>query len=404
MRNLVLLTAFAALPCFGTVYYKETFENLDGWVVSDWKQDSGEAGVMELSAGAWTADPKNMGYKTTQDAKFYAVSSKMTPFSNTGKTLVVQFSVKHEQGIDCGGGYIKLMPKIDQKNFQGETEYAIMFGPDICGSGTKRVHVIFNNKGENLLIDKTIRCEDDKFTHVYTLIVNPDNTYEVRIDGEKKQSGNMKDDWNFELPKEIKDPEASKPSDWVDDAMIDDPEDAKPEGYDDIPETIVDDDAVKPDDWDDEEDGEWEAPQIPNPDYKGEWKPKRIENPDYKGPWEHPMIANPDYVDVGDVYERGEMSYVGFEIWQVKSGTIFDNIIITDSVEEAEAFMKETFDAEAEKEAEKKYTEAKAAAEEAARAAEAEAEEEEDSDETDEDEEADMADLDAPAEDDKDEL
>ena len=27
--------------------------------------------------------------------------------------------------------------------------------------------------------------------------------------------------------------------------------------------------AKKPDDWDDEEDGEWEAPMIDNPEYKG---------------------------------------------------------------------------------------------------------------------------------------
>jgi hypothetical protein len=27
-------------------------------------------------------------------------------------------------------------------------------------------------------------------------------------------------------------------------------------------------------DWDDEDDGEWEAPTVPNPEYKGEWKPK----------------------------------------------------------------------------------------------------------------------------------
>merc|ERR1719229_1604554 len=179
----------------------------------------------------------------------------------------------------------------------------------------------------------------------------------------------MKDDWKFELPKEIKDPDASKPDDWIDEPMIDDPEDKKPEGYDDIPETIVDADAEKPDDWDDEEDGEWEAPTIPNPDFKGEWRAKRIDNPDYKGVWEAPKIPNPDWEDAGDkVYERGDMGYVGFEIWQVKSGTIFDNIIVTDSVEEAEAFLKETYDADAEKEAEKKYQEAKDA-EEAEKAA-----------------------------------
>ena len=40
---------------------------------------------------------------------------------------------------------------------------------------------------------------------------------------------------------------------------------------------------------------------------------------------------------------------------QVKSGTIFDNILITDSVEHAEAFAKETF--EKTKEGEKKMKE-----------------------------------------------
>lgn len=48
------------------------------------------------------------GLKTTQDAKFYALSASYDKFSNEGKTLVVQFTVKHEQKIDCGGGYVKV--------------------------------------------------------------------------------------------------------------------------------------------------------------------------------------------------------------------------------------------------------------------------------------------------------
>lgn len=32
-------------------------------------------------------------------------------------------------------------------------------------------------------------------------------------------------------PQEIKDPEDKKPSDWVDDSMMDDPEDKKPENW-----------------------------------------------------------------------------------------------------------------------------------------------------------------------------
>ena len=71
--------------------------------------------------------------------------------------------------------------------------------------------------------------QDDEFTHLYTLIVKPDNTYEVRIDGSKVESGDLEADWDFLPPKKIKDPEAKKPEDWDDKKKIDDPEDKKPE-------------------------------------------------------------------------------------------------------------------------------------------------------------------------------
>merc|ERR1711998_541196 len=87
--------------------------------------------------------------------------------------------------------------------------------------------------------------------------------------------------------------------------------------------------ASKPEDWDDEDDGEWKA--------------KKIDNPDYKGEWEHPMIDNPDFVDDPLVYSYESFAVAAFEIWQVKAGSIFDNVIITDSLEEADAFAKDTF-------------------------------------------------------------
>lgn len=60
----------------------------------------------------------NTGIQTTQDARFYGITSKLeTPFSNVGKDLVLQFAVRHPQKIDCGGGYIKLLPAdVDQVN------------------------------------------------------------------------------------------------------------------------------------------------------------------------------------------------------------------------------------------------------------------------------------------------
>merc|ERR1711868_89123 len=128
--------------------------------------------------------------------------------------------------------------------------------------------------------------------------------------------------------------------------MMDDPEDKKPDGYDDIPAKIADPKATKPDDWDDESDGTWEAPQIDNPDYKGEWKAKRIKNPEYKGVWEAKLIDNPKYVADDNLYKYAAFSTVGIDIWQVKSGTIFDNILVTDDVDYAKSHGEKTWKAQ----------------------------------------------------------
>merc|ERR1711904_336026 len=297
-RALVLATLAVSCIAFATaeVYLEEDFSGdwESRWVQSKAKDD---LGTMKVSAGKYFGDEEAAkGLQTSQDAKFYAISAKTKEFSNDGKPLVVQFTVKHEQDIDCGGGYLKL-GAYEPEKFEGSSEYNIMFGPDICGSSTKKTHVIFNYKGKNLDKKKEVRCESDTLSHLYTLIVKPDNTYEVQIDPNKVDSGSLSDGWAFLEPKQIRDPEEKKPADWVDEAEIDDPEDKKPEGHDDIPAKIADPKAKKPDDWDDESDGAWEAPQIDNPDFKGEWKAKRISNPAYKGVWAPKEIANPKYVD-----------------------------------------------------------------------------------------------------------
>jgi calreticulin len=269
----------------------------------------------------------------------------------------VSLSVKHEQGIDCGGGYVKIGAALDPKEFHGESEYWLMFGPDKCGY-TSKVHVIFHYKGENLLWKKEPRFPDDKLTHVYTLVVKPDNTYEMYIDQELKESGKLEDDWKFLQPKEIDDPEDKKPADWVDEAQMDDPEDKKPEDWDTEPEQIVDPDAKKPDDWDEEEDGKWEAPKIPNPKHKGTWRPRRIPNPAYKGTWKPKQIPNPKYSQDDKLYLiRKPLEYVAIDVWQVKSGTIFDNIIIGDDLAEVNAIVDKTW--KATKDAEKAALDAK---------------------------------------------
>ena len=64
-------------------------------------------------------------------------------------------------------------------------------------------------------------------------------------------------------------------------------------------------------------DGEWEAPQIENPEYKGEWVPKQIDNPAYKGKWIHPEIDNPNYVGDSTLYKYSDIGALGFDLWQV---------------------------------------------------------------------------------------
>ena len=378
---------FAALMASASakVYFQEDF-NDKGWnsrwtVPSDWKS-SDELGEWVQTAGKYYGDASDMGVQTSENSRFYGMSAKLNEvFSNKDKEMVLQMSVKNEQDLDCGGAYIKLLGDMDQSSFGGDTPYHVMFGPDKCGPSNKKTHVIFNYppRNDNLLIKKEVSMEGDNLSHLYTLVVRPDNTFEVLIDMKSVREGNLADSWDFLLPKEIKDPSISKPKDWVDAKKIADPEDVKPEGYDDIPSEIPDPDAEKPDDWDDEEDGEWEPPMIDNPDYKGPWKPNMIDNPEYKGEWQHPMIPNPDYVEDPELYFRcNECSHIGFELWQVTAGTIFDDILVTDSLEEAKEIAEKTFMKKVE--AEKAMYEEQKEAERAAAAATA-AEDEDDEDE-----------------------
>ncbi|KAF2324009.1 hypothetical protein GH714_006135 [Hevea brasiliensis] len=312
---------------------------LDGWetrwVKSEWKKDENTAGEWNYTSGKWNGDPNDKGIQTSEDYRFYAISAEFPEFSNKDKTLVFQFSVKHEQKLDCGGGYMKLLSgEVDQKKFGGDTPYSIMFGPDICGYSTKKVHAILNYNESNHLIKKEVPCETDQLTHVYTLIIRPDATYSILVDNVEKQTGSLYSDWDLLPPKKIKDPEAKKPEDWDDKEYIPDPEDKKPE----------------PEDWDDEEDGEWTAPTIANPEYK------ENKNPNYKGKWKAPMIDNPDFKDDTDLYVYPNLKYVGIELWQVKSGTLFDNVLICDDPEYAKKLAEETW--EKNKDAEKAAFEA----------------------------------------------
>ena len=113
---------------------------------------------------------------------------------------------------------------------------------------------------------------------------------QLRMDNVEKKSASLLSDTDFKPPinppKEIDDPNDAKPADWVDDPKMDEPGAAKPDDWDedapkliddpkaskpstwldDAPEMIPDPKSEMPSDWDADEDGEWEAPLIKNPD------------------------------------------------------------------------------------------------------------------------------------------
>lgn len=266
-----------------------------------------------------------------------------------------------------------------------------MFGPDKCGS-TNKVHFIIRRKNpktgeyEEKHLKNPPPARLNTLSNLYTLIIEPTQDYEIRINGKIVREGNLLTEGvllpSLSPPKEIDDPKDTKPADWVDEVTIPDPEQAtKPEDWDeeapakipdpkavkpadwkeDSPLFIPDPEAEKPEDWDDEEDGEfiapeienpdcatngcgpWNAPSVPNPDYKGKWKQPRIPNPDYKGEWAPKLIPNPDYYEDNTPSNLEPIGAIGIELWTMQPNILFDNFYLGHSIEEAEFVGNQTF-------------------------------------------------------------
>jgi calnexin len=386
-------------------FYEQFTEDWDSrWKVSHAKKELKDKEAEEEWAyiGQWSVEEPSVlkgivgdkGLVVKDVAAHHAISAKFDkPIDNTGKTLVVQYEVKLQSGLECGGAYLKLLKEnadLHAEEFSNASPYVIMFGPDKCGS-TNKVHFIFKHKNpvtgeyEEKHLKSPPMAKITKQTSLYTLIVNPDQTYELRIDGKEVKKGSLLEDFSPAVnpSTEIEDPEDKKPEDWVDTAKIPDPDAKKPEDWDeDAPYEIVDEDATKPEDWledepefvpdpeakkpedwDDEEDGDWIAPTVPNPKcesvsgcgkwekpmkanpaYKGKWTAPIIDNPAYKGPWSPRKIPNPNYFEDKTPSNFEPIGAVGFELWTMTNNILFDNIYIGHSIEDAEKLQKETFD------------------------------------------------------------
>ena len=353
--------------------------------------------------GVWSVEeasmfpgiPGDLALTMKSKAKQHAISTlldKPIVFDGT-KPLVVQYEVKMQNGLSCGGAYVKLLSSsesdLDPKQFADTTPYSIMFGPDRCGPDSK-LHFIFRHKNpvsgnvEEKHLKVPPHAKVSKVSTLYTLIVNPDNTFDIQVNEESVLKGNLLEDFSPAVnpPKEIDDPNDSKPEDWVDESQIPDPEAVKPEDWDeDAPAMIADPaakkpidwldeeplmvpdpKATKPEEWDDEEDGEWIAPPVPNPKcddvsgcgtwtapmvanpaYKGKWTPPLIPNPAYKGEWAPRKIANPEYFEDKQPNKFLPIGGIGFELWTMDDDIQFDNIYISNDPKEAAKFADETF-------------------------------------------------------------
>jgi len=389
-------------PNTNKLFFYETFDEKDPFESGKWFKSSDPKYAEQTVAVTPAKTPAkglelDNGLQLSSEMKHYGLGAKFpTPLVLKGKKeLVIQYDLKLEDTLACGGAYIKLpraSPGLDLSAFNNDTPYSIMFGPDKCGSSNNKVHFIMQHQNpitkdwEEKHSNSTATVKMDKKTHLYTLVLREDNSYEVFVDKKSQKTGNLLTHMKPSInpPAEIDDPEdfkpvdwedeekildplASKPDDWDEDApkKIPDPEAVKPEGWlDDEPKKIPDPNAEKPEDWDDEEDGAWEAPliknpkcekpnpgcgnwnppMIKNPDYKGKWKAPMIDNPKYKGPWQARKIANKNiFVDNTPASSLAPMAGIVVEVWTTNGGILFDNFAVTHSLDAAFEFADATF-------------------------------------------------------------
>jgi len=390
----------------GNAFFADPFANTDG-IGQAWKLTAASKGDGNKFDGSWaiessSAGGPDLGLVVKDKARHHAISAKLNKqvdfkeLHADNKPLVIQYEVKYQDSMDCGGSYLKLVAGGDEEfssdNFNDRTTYSIMFGPDKCGLES-RIHFIINYKNpvSGSIEEKHAKASSnfkdmfsDGKSHLVSLTLEHDGTFDISVDQVSVNSGSILTDMTPAInpEAEIDDPQDFKPSDWDDHEKIPDPMATKPEDWDeDAPKTIADlsaempsdwlpeepeytadPEAIKPEEWDEEEDGEWEAPQvanpkceagncgqwthpqIPNPEYKGKWAAPMIDNPNYSGVWAPKKIANPFFFeDKSPFASLYPISAIGIEMWTMTKDIMFDNVLITDSKAVAEEWAADSW-------------------------------------------------------------
>ncbi|KAJ6237375.1 calnexin 14d-related [Anaeramoeba flamelloides] len=289
--------------------------------------------------GKWTIEnSKNpsgvindTGLVMKTEAALHGISKEFqTPFDPTSKGLIIQYELRYQEFVSCAGSYIKLLSQFDSQHFSRDNDYLIMFGPDWCGKQSNAVRFIYglNDSGNDKEAtatesksgsEKLVQLEDppemklDDLSHLYTLVIFPNQSWEIWVDLETvKQGSNLTKGFNGIEQKWINDPDDFEPEDWDENEYIEDPN------------------AKTPQLWDTEQDGEWEAPRIENPDWE-EWQPRKI--------------LNPNWNENQNGFAFQPIHGMGLELWSMGKNIMFDNILVTsaDKINEVKLFANQTW-------------------------------------------------------------
>ena len=322
----------------------------------------------------------------------HAISTKFRhPIAVPGESLVIQFEARAQLLFTCGSAVMTVFtdPDFNPSDVNNGTYRWLEFGPETCGRNNRTHLDVFTKRDNGDHVRHSLRRAPwipvDEISHLYTLVIRPDGTFEALIDNRSMRNGTFVSDFEppvFELPT-IDDPNDKKPDDWVDDVIIPDPNAVKPDDWNDdepfmIPDpkkleppkgwlldeepSIVDAKAKKPDTWDSDKMGEWKPPRVPNPKCvrvpgcgpytppkirnpkaRGKWRAPYVPNPNYKGEWRPRQIPNPNYKGEQPKFTIPPITGIGFSVWAEYRDIAFTNILIATNESVIRAWNEKDF-------------------------------------------------------------
>nr|XP_023022911.1 calmegin-like [Leptinotarsa decemlineata] len=323
------------------VYFAEHFDDVPQfekrWMKSQAKKEGIDEDIAKYD-GVWEVEQPHKdafqgdsGLVLKSKAKHAAIAAALNkPFVFSDKPLIVQYEVLLQDGQECGGAYLKLISEAPEtknlQNFHDKTPYTIMFGPDKCGNDHK-LHFIFKHKNPRNGTVEEKHCQkpkerleeifSDKLPHLYTLVLRPDNTFEILVDKKIINSGSLLEDFvpPVNPPAEIDDPNDKKPADWDESCVILAPPMNMNSNLLNVSATYT---------------------FYLKLAYK-KWHLNQL-----VAIGRHSFLIVP-FVCMHIETSLSFQSAVGFELWSMSQDILFDNIIITEDIAIADKWAEDTF-------------------------------------------------------------